>query len=95
LVKEKSVDVNAKDIEHDQNTALHIATEKGYVDTVKILVEDLNADINRDNIGGEYPIHVAGSCYCLNLDLTRYFIQKRSDYSEDVEDLLVDTKTNN
>ncbi len=95
MVKEKNVDVNAKDIELGQNTALHIATEKGYIDMVKPLVEDLNADINRDNIRGEYPIHVAGSCYCLNLDLIRYFIHKRSDYSEDVEDLLVDQKINN
>eukprot|EP00761_Pharyngomonas_kirbyi_P008681 gb/GECH01008693.1/.p1 GENE.gb/GECH01008693.1/~~gb/GECH01008693.1/.p1 ORF type:complete len:230 (+),score=11.89 gb/GECH01008693.1/:1-690(+) len=55
-VEEKKVDVNTKD---NGTTALHEAVTMGKVDTVKVLLEKLNANCFLQNAEGEMPIHIA------------------------------------
>ena len=89
MVREKGVDVDSRDCDNDDCTALHVAAANGNFDLVKTLVEDLKADINMENIGGEVPMHIAAADHRLNLDIVRYLYDKGSIYGEDVEDILV------
>ena len=61
LVRNQGVDVDSRDARHFylHQTALHKAAMKGYLDMVRVLVEDLGADINIDDILGYSPIQRA------------------------------------
>ena len=61
LVRNQGIDVDSRDARRSylHQTALHKAAKKGYLDMVRVLVEDLGADINIDDISGFSPIQRA------------------------------------
>lgn len=61
LVRNQGIDVDSRDARrlYLHQTALHKAAKKGYLDMVRVLVEDLGADINIDDISGFSPIQRA------------------------------------
>ena len=55
---EKGVNINAIDMDEDQDTALHYAAWKGHADIVKLLIDE-KADINVLDRSGMTPLHFA------------------------------------
>lgn len=86
LIKEKGVDVNSRDNNNEDRTILHIAALKGFEDLIRLLVEQYDADINIEDKLGEVPLHVAVDNH--HIQIARYLVEKGSDYSEDVVDIL-------
>lgn len=60
----------------DGQTALHAATEEGYIDCVKLLLCK-NADINKTNFDGQAPIHIA--CLENRLEVGECLLRKGCD----------------
>ena len=48
--KELGIDVNAMD--KDGSTTVHVAAEKGHVDTLRVLVNELGEDVNAADTNG-------------------------------------------
>lgn len=63
-------------------TLLHIAAKQGYLDIVKLLSQENNADINAETTSGMTPLNIAVSKGHLNL--VKYLIEElKVDYEED------------
>lgn len=86
LIEKKDVDINARDSNNQNRTVLHVAALKGFEDLIHVLVEQYGADINIEDEGGEVPLHVAANNNYIKI--ARYLVEKGSDHSEDVVDIL-------
>jgi ankyrin repeat protein len=79
LLKRQDVNVNTKNIFDDSWTALHYAVHEGYLEVVKILIEQFNATIDARTAFNKTPFHFA--CRRGNPDVIRYLIEKGANTS--------------
>lgn len=66
---------------------MHVTAQKGCFNLVKILIEDLNANMNIETLGGEVPIHYESMSSTMHMDIIKYMYDKGCDYKEDVEEI--------
>lgn len=85
LIQEDGVDVNSRDCNNENRTALHVASLMGFCQMV-YLVDKFNADIDIEDNLGEVPLHVAADNH--NNQIVKFFVEKGSKYSEDVVDMI-------
>lgn len=71
------ININVHNNEHDQQTALHLACENGYVDVVKCLIEKGNANVNVLGLGGCTPLYAAAVFG--HIGVIKYLLQKGAD----------------
>ena len=90
LVKEQGVDVDSPDEHNFQKTALHKAAEKGYLEMVHVLVDELGADVNVDDSLGIYPMHRASEAGFM--EIVKYLMDKRTHFSEFLRSYLNDIR---
>ena len=90
LVKVQGVDVDFPDEQNYQETALHKAAEKGYLEMVYLLVDELGAEVQVDDMGGVFPMHRAFTAGYM--EIARYLMNKGTPFSEHVEECLNNLK---
>ena len=83
---QSGVDVDTQDKSNYGRTVLHVAAYGGYNDLMKNFIEKYNADINQEDDIGVLPLHISADK--MNFEMTKYLVNKGSDFKEDVEHLL-------
>lgn len=76
LLKTKVVDVNSRDAEAKNRTALHIAAAKGYYELTRSLVDDYKAEVNIEDAVGKIPLQLA--CDSYKMKIVKYLLEKKS-----------------
>ena len=71
LLIENGANIEAKNIRNE--TALYIASFRGFINVVKILVEKYKADINNPDCDGDTPLSVA--CYENQVEIISYLLR--------------------
>ena len=74
FIEQEHVDVNAKDKNCLNQTALHYAARKGQLNAVKILVEQFHADVNVIDTYGHSSLHDAS--YNNQLNVVKYLVEQ-------------------
>ena len=74
LLKREDVKVDAKNVFDDGWTALHYAVNEGYLEVVKILIDNYYASIDVRTAFNKTPFHFA--CRRGNEDVIKYLIDK-------------------
>ncbi|KAK0174292.1 hypothetical protein PV327_011003 [Microctonus hyperodae] len=77
LLSTKAIDVNVKNSVSNDKTALHIASENGYYDLVRILVDDYHATVNIADKNGKIPLELA--CDKYKIKIVKFLLQRNSD----------------
>ncbi|KAK0158622.1 hypothetical protein PV328_009600 [Microctonus aethiopoides] len=102
LLSTKAFDVDVKNSISNDKTALHIASENGYYDLVKVLIDDYHATVNIADKSGKLPLQLA--CDKYKIKIVKFLLQRNSDLQEYaqrfindkiVDDLFDAAETNN
>lgn len=75
------IDINLRDFDNENRTALHVAATAGLIDMVILLVDSYGANFNIDDDFGDVPLHNAFDNN--HSDIAKYLVGKESRYSED------------
>jgi ankyrin repeat protein len=59
---------NGADVHADNDTPLHLASMRGYLDVVKVLIEN----------GADYVVGIAGACNDKKLEVIKYLVEQSS-----------------
>lgn len=84
LVTNKKVDVNHRFASHDNKTATHISAEKRNLNLLKVLVDDLNSDL--DVIDGFEQVPIENAAGIHNYDAIRFLLSRKSEHFDKVQD---------
>ena len=62
-------------LDQNQNTILHLAANRGHLDTIKLLSKLEGFDVTVENINGSHPLHFA--CRSGHVDVVEYLLSNR------------------